>query len=84
MLRAMSVPPLTILTQSSTKGRTKDTEAAIRGPLGLGYDSVYSGRGFTNETLLCRSLSLDVVEEAMQNLILCLQMLFRREWQDLL
>ena len=33
---------------------------------------------------LCWSLSLDVVEEAMQHLILCLQMLFHREWQDLL
>jgi len=37
-----------------------------------------------NETWLCLSLSLDVVEEAMQHLILCFQTFFSRERQDLL
>jgi hypothetical protein len=32
-----------------------------------------------NETWLCFSLSLDVVEEAMQHLILCFQTFFQRE-----
>src|ERR1700679_3016188 len=42
----MSVLPLIILSQPSTKGRAKNTEAAIRGPLRLGYDNAYSGREF--------------------------------------